>query len=155
MLSAPLLTMDSNSFNLGLNGGQSSSKSPAALLSEQHALDDSHKVTVEDVIDEEDLKHPPPSAMLKGGLPDATAATVPSVPSVAKPFAPNSSALDVQSEELFPALGSGPKSKAPATVPTTWGAKKSGAALTATNGFAAGPQTAGKPSYSTSCRSST
>ncbi|RDW78523.1 putative RNA binding effector protein Scp160 [Aspergillus mulundensis] len=121
-----------------VNGGP---KSRAAMLEEQHALDEAHKVTVEDVVDEEDLLHPPPSAQ-------AVSQSTPSAPSQA-PTPPVSDApvnsksasgkpptLDVQSEELFPALGSGPKPKAPAA--SAWGAKGPSAAAALANGAPSG-----------------
>lgn len=108
------------------------SKSLAAMLEEQHARDEAHKPTVEEVVDEEDLKHPPPSATANNQLlppilsPAETAAPAP------KPAPKKAPAFDVQSEELFPALGSGPKPAAPAAA--TWGAKKPSAAAAVTNG---------------------
>jgi hypothetical protein len=103
------------------NGG-----SLAAMLEQQHARDEAHKPTVEDVVDEEDLKHPPPAAPKVEPTPSASEPTA-SAP-VPKP-APKKPTFDVQSEELFPALGSGPKPAAPAAA--TWGAKKTGAAAVA------------------------
>lgn len=85
---------------------------PAARLAKAH--DESHQPSVEEVVDEEDLAHPPPTKAKK---------------------AP---AFDVQNEELFPSLGSGPAPKA--TANTAWGAPKAAAAKKApTNGFANGP----------------
>lgn len=110
--------MASEGPGLIVNGGQAS-KSPAALLSEQH---EKHTVTVEDTVDEEDIQHPPPSSLVKPSAESSEAAA----PPVSKPT--KAPALDVQSEELFPALGSGPKSKAAANVPTAWGAKRPAAA---------------------------
>lgn len=106
--------MASEGPGLIVNGGQAS-KSPAALLSEQH---EKHTVTVEDTVDEDDIQHPPPSSLVKPSAESSEAAA----PPVSKPT--KAPALDVQSEELFPALGSGPKSKAAANVPTAWGAKR-------------------------------
>jgi hypothetical protein len=110
--------MASEGPGLIVNGGQAS-KSPAALLSEQH---EKHTVTVEDTVDEEDIQHPPPSSLVKPSAESSEAAA----PPVSKPT--KAPALDVQSEELFPALGSGPKSKAAANVPTAWGANRPAAA---------------------------
>ncbi|KAJ5221153.1 K Homology domain type 1 [Penicillium citrinum] len=119
------------------NGG--ASKSLAAMLEAQH--DEAHKATVEDVVDEEDLKHPPPSLANKQqpapAAPPILEAVTPAestAPSpVPKPAAKKGPAFDVQSEELFPALGSGPKPAAPAAA--TWGAKKPSAAATVANGL--------------------
>lgn len=122
--------MASEGPGLIVNGGQAS-KSPAALLSEQHARDEKHTVTVEDTVDEEDIQHPPPSSIAK---PSPSESSEAAVPPVSKPT--KAPALDVQSEELFPALGSGPKSKAAANVPTAWGAKRPAAAAAPQNGAA-------------------
>jgi hypothetical protein len=113
-----------------VNGGQSS-KSPAAMLSEQH---EKHNVTIEDVVDEEDIKHPPPSS--------AVIPTISQSSDVA-PTPKKAPVFDVQSEELFPALGGGPKSKAAANVPAAWGAKKPGVTAAAPNGSAAASQPSG------------
>ncbi|KAL4887157.1 hypothetical protein BJY04DRAFT_48739 [Aspergillus karnatakaensis] len=120
-----------------VNGG---AKSRAALLEEQHARDEAHKVTVEDVVDEEDIMHPPPSAPLasettSGAPSQAPTPPVASTPVNSKP-APGKPAFDVQSEELFPALGSGSKPKAPAA--SAWGSKGSSAAAALANGAAGG-----------------
>ncbi|KAJ5329746.1 K Homology domain type 1 [Penicillium brevicompactum] len=114
------------------NGG-----SLAAMLEQQHARDEAHKATVEETVDEEDLKHPPPppSQPVQPILVDAdtpeqpTAAESVSAPKSAPKKKP---AFDVQSEELFPALGSGPKPAAPAAA--TWGVKKPSAAAAVSNG---------------------
>lgn len=132
--------MASQAQNTDVNGG---AKSLAAMLEEEHARNEAHKVTVEDTVDEDDLLHPPPASLAKdqqtapaqptAAVEDAVAAT-PSVPNPAPKKAP---AFDVRSEELFPALGSGPKPKAPAAA--TWGARPSAAAALA-NGVAGRPQ---------------
>ncbi|KAJ6160894.1 K Homology domain type 1 [Penicillium chermesinum] len=88
------------------NGGASSSL--AAKLAAQH---DAHNPTVEE---------------------SATPEESGSSASVPKPATKRSPAFDVQSEELFPALGSGPKPAAPAAA--TWGAKKPSAAAGVANG---------------------
>jgi hypothetical protein len=117
------------------------SKSLAAMLEEQHARDEAHKPTVEDVVDEEDLKHPPLSAtasdqllppILSPASGSVTPAETPAPTPAPKPAPKKAPAFDVKSEELFPALGSGPKPVAPAAA--TWGAKKSSAAAAVTNG---------------------
>lgn len=116
------------------NGG-----SLAAMLEQQHARDEEHKPTVEETVDEEDLKHPPPTSLqpdqpllVDADTPESTTlAQAVSPAPVSKP-AKKAPAFDVQSEELFPALGSGPKPAAPAAA--TWGAKKPSAATTVANG---------------------
>ena len=123
--------------NANANGGPS--KSLAAMLEEQHARDTAHKATVEDAVDEEDVKHPPPSSLLKDQSPVALETPSPAEPAAPSPPAQavpkKTPAFDVQSEESFPALGSGPKPKAPAAA--TWGAKPSAAAAVA-NGAPSG-----------------
>ncbi|KAH8704958.1 putative RNA binding effector protein Scp160 [Talaromyces proteolyticus] len=131
--------MASEGPGLIVNGGQSS-KSPAALLSEQH---EKHNVTIEDVVDEEDIKHPPPSLPGQPVIAESSETPAPATPKPKK--AP---VFDVQSEELFPALGSGPKSKAAANVPTAWGAKKPGVAATPANGTPAAPQPSASSEFS-------
>ncbi|KAJ5785044.1 uncharacterized protein N7503_010256 [Penicillium pulvis] len=120
------------------------SKSLAAMLEEQHTRED-HHVTVEDVIDEEDLKHPPPSSLVNNNssapvapvLESTTPAETATPSPISKPAVKKTPAFDVQSEELFPALGSGPKPSAPAAA--TWGAKKPSAAAAVAHGQPAKP----------------
>lgn len=127
--------MASEVSSVDVNGG---AKSRAAMLEEQHARDEAHKVTVEDVVDEEDVKHPPPSTSVTEAESSTPAQTpAPTASPAPKPAPKKSPALDVQSEELFPALGSGPKPKVPAA--SAWGARGSAAAAVA-NGAASGAQ---------------
>ena len=128
------------------NGSASAAEglTPAQKLMEQH---EAHNPTVEDVVDEDDIAHPPPSATIKSDSTDsaslsekaagkqkADASSPPSKGPVAN-APPNT-----QSEELFPALGP-VKPRAPASAPT-WGGRKP-ASLTANgvNGSADGPTT--------------
>ncbi|KAE8147390.1 hypothetical protein BDV25DRAFT_160484 [Aspergillus avenaceus] len=132
--------MASDLSNADVNGGIP--KSRAAMLEEQHARDEEHKPTVEDVVDEEDLKHPPPSLVQEpkaDAQPQSTEAPTAPVPKAAPKKAP---AFDVQSEELFPALGSGPKPKAPAA--SAWGARGPSAAAAVANGAAGGSPAASR-----------
>lgn len=122
--------------NPGVNGGQSL----AAMLEEQHARDNAHRATVEDAVDEDDIQHPPPSSFVKDSVPAPQTAPspAPAAPAPAQQPAPKKAPVfDVRSEELFPALGSGPKPKAPTAA--TWGAKPSAAAALA-NGIPSGAQ---------------
>ncbi|KAJ5583235.1 hypothetical protein N7535_001855 [Penicillium sp. DV-2018c] len=121
------------------NGG-----SLAAMLEQQHARDEAHKPTVEEVVDEEDAKHTPLSTaspveplLVDANTPEPTPAQTASPSPIPKPATKKAPAFDVQSEELFPALGSGPKPTAPAAA--TWGAKKPSAASAVTNGSPAKP----------------
>ncbi|KAJ5125904.1 K Homology domain type 1 [Penicillium atrosanguineum] len=119
------------------NGG---SQSLAAMLEAQH---EAHKPTVEEVVDEEDLKHPPPSAIANSTPAPAapiiseTSTPAESATPAPKPAAKKAPAFDVQSDELFPALGSGPKPTTPAAA--TWGANKPSAAAAVANGQTAKP----------------
>lgn len=116
------------------NGG-----SLAAMLEQQHARDEEHKPTVEETVDEEDLKHPPLTSLqpdqpllVDADTPESTTLAQTVSPAPASKPVKKAPAFDVQSEELFPALGSGPKPAAPAAA--TWGAKKPSAATTVANG---------------------
>lgn len=98
-------------------------KTPAQLMAERDASTSTHKVTIEDVVDEEDIEHPPPS---HGA----------STPAVNEP--PTNGTNGIMSEkaagkqkekagmlyphddEAFPALGPAPKATAQAP---GWGAK--------------------------------
>lgn len=111
---------------------------PAQKLQEKHDADAAHSATIEEVIDEEDIEHPPPSMQIAPESPTNQPASEPMSEKVAGKQKvkeePDSAAsngksntqptLDTQSEELFPALGAGPKSKAPAAAAPAWGAKK-------------------------------
>lgn len=131
-----------------VNGGSSL----AAMLEQQHARDEAHKATVEDAVDEEDIKHPPPSTLVNDRKPETTAKT-PSAetaaPAPAQPPKAKAPAFDVQSEELFPALGSGPKPKTAAPAPATWGAGKPSAAAAVANGHLNGPKSGKTPIVNT------
>ncbi|KAL1960355.1 hypothetical protein VTO42DRAFT_8315 [Malbranchea cinnamomea] len=111
------------------NTPATSSKSPAELLKEKHERQ-ALAATVEEAVDEEDLRHPPPSSVSKAPIssqseskPSSSGAPKPE-PQAAKSATAKPPVLDVRSEELFPALGGGPKQTAP--VSTAWGARKSG-----------------------------
>ncbi|KAH6629166.1 hypothetical protein C7974DRAFT_463297 [Boeremia exigua] len=100
---------------------------PAQQLMEQHATND-HHVTVEDVVDEEDVAHPAPSASKADAPLSEKAAGKQKAEEPAA--APKKPALNTQSEEAFPALGP-VKPRAAAPVPT-WGKKP--AAVSSANG---------------------
>jgi hypothetical protein len=117
----------------------------AERLQQQHATDQPHNPTVEEVVDEEYRAHPPPSGLPSVGDEASNGQASSSKASgkqsgrehVSKP------ALDTQSEELFPALGA-PKSKA-AAAPSMWSKKPSAvgkAANGSSNGQGAGPSSA-------------
>ncbi len=131
-----------------MNGGNSADDgtlTPAQKLQEKHDADATHRATIEDVIDEEDLAHPPPSMHIASEDASAGVPTPPAVsssktvsekaagkqvareePELAAPSGKSNfqPVLDTKSEELFPALGGGPKAKAPAPTAMAWGAPK-------------------------------
>lgn len=122
----------------GLGGaGSTSDLTPAQRLMEKHTADDghAHNVTLEEVVDEDDLQHPPPSGISEPVA--APSAPVSDKAAGKKPEAaappPQSNKLDTQSEELFPALGAS-KSRASAA-PTPWSRKP---AAVSTNGMSNG-----------------
>ncbi|EON68085.1 hypothetical protein W97_07233 [Coniosporium apollinis CBS 100218] len=95
---------------------------PGQLLAKQHAEEEARRqATVEDVVDEEDIAHPPPSATPRSGeLSEKAAGKKPA------------QELNTQSEEAFPALGA-PKARA-AAVPSAWGGKSSNGVNGGANG---------------------
>lgn len=110
----------------------------AQKLMEQH---DRH-AKVEDVVDEEDVAHPPPSATLSAGAGDAPAAglsekaagkqKVDDTATSAKK-SPANAPLNMASEEAFPALGP-VKPRAAASVPPAWGKKPASLNTNGANG---------------------
>ncbi|KAL8759535.1 MAG: hypothetical protein Q9184_003581 [Pyrenodesmia sp. 2 TL-2023] len=115
--------------------------SPAQRLQEKHAASVPRRPIVEDVADEEDLIHPPPSS-LATPRPSSTsteyapptmsekaagkqkAKEEPEEPLRPTATTPPAVSLDTKSEDAFPALGGAPKPKYAAPVPTAWGARK-------------------------------
>lgn len=99
-------------------------KTNAQLLKERHEAAEAHNPVVEDVMDEDDKQHPPPSSMAShsansGRIPQE-GVTKQTMDGPAK----IGNLLDTQSEELFPSLGGGSKAHAaPARAPA-WGVKK-------------------------------
>ncbi|KAI9672996.1 MAG: hypothetical protein M1817_003160 [Caeruleum heppii] len=115
--------------------------SAADALMRKHEADELHRTQVEEVLDEEDVLHPPPS-LLPQKARDSTAATSdsPTVPLSAKAagkqkatdditdqqidVSSKNATLDTESHDLFPRLGAGPKPTAPRPVAPAWGTKK-------------------------------
>lgn len=112
--------------------------SPAQQLMAKHA-EESHKPTIEEVVDEEDIAHPPPSSTVQhsetepssqptgapmsekaAGKQKAQDAPEAETTSKGKDNAPP----NIQSEEAFPALGA-PKSQGPSSAAAAWGKKPS------------------------------
>ncbi|CAK4031226.1 related to RNA binding effector Scp160 [Lecanosticta acicola] len=111
----------------------------AERLQKKHEAE-AHKVSMEEVPDEDALAHPPPAASTDA--PPASKAAGKQPVRDAPPAASNKPALDTQSEELFPALGA-PK-LAPTAAPSMWSKKPAtvgkaanGVSGTAVNGTAA------------------
>jgi hypothetical protein len=117
---------------------------PAQKLQEKHA--ESHNPTIEDVLDEADLKHseePVSSSILEAPGDEPAPGWVQPVSAKAAgkrkeeiPSKENRPTLDI-SEESFPTLGGGPRPKQPAAVNTNWkNSNKTGpAASNGTNGI--------------------
>ncbi|KAF1981972.1 hypothetical protein K402DRAFT_467116 [Aulographum hederae CBS 113979] len=106
---------------------------PAQELMAKHAADEAHRPTVEEVVDEEDLEHPPPSASLSAAESTPTPAAQTSEKVAGKQKATDRPAksngvpvLNTQSEEAFPSLGA-PKPRQP-VAPMMWGKKPSSVA---------------------------
>ena len=135
----------------GSGDASSETQSLAQQLQQKHAALEVHNPTVEEIEDEEDILHPPPSArILEASNPTATVTQEPlsekamgkqkekDIPQKSNEpsKAPPPKGLDTTSEELFPALGSGPKPRANAQIPAAWGSMKPAAvAYGPTNGL--------------------
>ena len=121
-------------------GPDSNGQSFAERLLQKHVTSNGHGPSIEEAVDEEDILHPPPSTSLEVDMPPApilVPATEPmSEKAMGKQKAPQQpspveippregtpSGPDTKSEELFPALGGGPKPRVPGPAPA-WGAKK-------------------------------
>ncbi|KAL8701903.1 MAG: hypothetical protein Q9201_004660 [Fulgogasparrea decipioides] len=112
--------------------------SPAQRLQEKHRAEAAHRPQVEEVIDEEDVAHPPPSMHIAPSLSSSAAESMPrplsekaagkqkatDEPIEPPPIAAPNVVPDTKSEDAFPALGGGPKSQAQAPMAMTWGARK-------------------------------
>ena len=112
---------------------------PAQRLQEMHSADTDHKVTVEDVVDEEDLAHPPPSLLAQQNTSvDDTQPVVGTSMSANKAgkqkedeLKPGQApqprtkgpVLDTLSEESFPALGKPPSSNLAVPNLSKWSSK--------------------------------
>jgi hypothetical protein len=102
---------------------------PAQKLMQEH----DHHVTIEDVPDEEDIVHPPPSAKSATDAPMSEKAV--GKQKATDTPAPKKPALNTSSEEAFPALGP-VKPRAQASVAPTWGKKPSAVTSNGANGDA-------------------
>jgi hypothetical protein len=137
--------MDSSNATNGSASFVDASLSPAEQLKARHAANtpDHHHVEVEEVVDEDDLDHPPPvaqpgsSGAQSSGILDrgASAGASQSARGKQRPAVP----LNMDSEEMFPSLGpSKPASAVPAQM---WSRKPAVSAaaspLTSSNGVSA------------------
>lgn len=110
---------------------------PAQKLMQEH----DHHVTVEDVPDEDDIAHPPPSAKAANAPLSEKAAGKQKMDDTP---APKKAALNTSSEEAFPALGpSKPRGQAP--IAPTWGKKPAAVTSNGVNGAANGTSGASTP----------
>lgn len=126
----------------GASSPASGNLSAAERLKARHEAEAAaHHTLIEDVVDEEDIIHPPPSMHLGADTKPDSAPVEPAQPMsekaagkqrakeepVSPPFETRTNgtpSLNTHSEEAFPALGGGPKATAPASTPLAWGAKK-------------------------------
>ena len=130
---------------------ESQSMTAAERLQQKHEADAAHGPMIEEVLDEEDLAHPPPSMHLapeSAPTHDPVEQTVPKsekaagkqkardepaqIPATSK--VNGVASFDAQDHEAFPALGSGPKAPAPVPAAMAWGAKKPSSLHTGANG---------------------
>lgn len=109
---------------------------PAQKLMQEH----DHHATVEEVVDEEDIAHPPPSAKSTADEPLSEKAAGKQKATDAP--APKKPSLNTSSEEAFPALGP-VKPRAQAPVAPTWGKKPASVTSNGVNGGAASHATSG------------
>lgn len=149
-------------------GASSENISAAERLRQKHEADAAHRAMVEEVVDEEDIAHPPPSMQAALHKEPATASIESAVPisekvagkqkakdepapapAIVKPNGTQS--LNMQSEEAFPALGGGPKAPTAAPTAMAWGAKKPSSVHAGVNGI----NGHGPPSSMGSSRAST
>src|SRR5579871_3724163 len=146
------------------NGGSSSvnDMTPAQKLLAKHIADEVHQPRVEDVIDEDELLHPPPSLSNRqdSTQPDTVVGNTRPISEVAKgkqkvhdtddqtakSTTPN---LNTESEEAFPALGP-PKGRPTVPVAQTWGKRPAIVSLngnkTSMNGKMSSSTTSSRPS---------
>ncbi|KIX05983.1 uncharacterized protein Z518_03957 [Rhinocladiella mackenziei CBS 650.93] len=130
----------------------STGKTPAQLMQEQHEAAEAHQVTVEDVVDEDDIEHPPPSHLHVEEADEATTNGTGNAPMSAKAAGKQKtseqpSVLDTQSEEAFPTLGATAKPSVPSSRAPGWVASASAKAAPANGSPALGsrPTSSGAP----------
>ena len=130
---------------------ESQSLTAAERLQQKHEAHAAHGPMVEDVVDEEDLAHPPPSMHLAPESEPTHNAVEQTQPMSEKAAGKQKArddtgtgparskvngavSFDAQDQEAFPALGSGPKAPPPAPAAMAWGAKKPSSLHAGVNG---------------------
>ena len=137
------------------NGGSSvdpQSLTAAERLQQKHEADAAHRPVIEDVLDEEDIEHPPPSMHLAPES-ELTHDAIEQMQPMSEKAAGKQKARDeptqksakskpngvasfnAQDQEAFPALGSGLKAPAPVPAAMAWGAKKPSSVHAGSNGI--------------------
>ena len=143
--------MATESMTNGEGSIESQGLTAAERLQQKHEADAAHRPMIEDVIDEEDIAHPPPSMHPASELEpshDSIEQTQPisekaagkqkardepaQIP--AKPKTNGAASFNAQDQEAFPALGSGPRAPAPVPAAMVWGAKKPSSVHAGANG---------------------
>ncbi|EXJ89375.1 hypothetical protein A1O3_02442 [Capronia epimyces CBS 606.96] len=126
------------------DGSSSTAKTPAQLMKEQHEAAEVHRVTVEEVPDEDDIEHPPPPHQHVEETKDTTVTsngtTEPPLSEKAagkQKASDKPSVLDTQSDEAFPALGAASK---PPVFSSGWVASASAKAPPTNGTPAVGPR---------------
>lgn len=114
-------------------------KTPAQLMQEQHDAAAGHKVTVEDVVDEDDIQHPPPAhtEQTEQAAPVPTNGVMSAKAAGKQKASEKLGAIDTQDEEAFPALG--PTPRAPAAPRSGGWAHAAAARAPAASGAASRP----------------
>lgn len=99
-------------------GSSGSAKTPAQIMQEQHEAAESHRPTVEEVPDEDEIQHPPPSKPVAEEREDDTKVPIATNGFMSAKAAGKQKAteklgvFDTQDEEAFPSLGPAPKPSA-------------------------------------------
>jgi hypothetical protein len=115
-----------------VNGSSADNLSFAEKLQKKHA--ESHNPTVEEVPDEDDTPLVTQTSALETADAPLSEKAQGKQKATEPQEKPKTQTLDTKSEELFPALGSGPKPRAPGPVSPAWGSKKPGSAANGING---------------------
>ena len=130
---------------------ESQSLTAAERLQQKHEAHAAHGPMVEDVVDEEDIAHPPPSMRLAPESEPTHNAVEQAQPmsekaagkqkardepgtAPARSKVNGAASFNAQDQEAFPALGSGPKAPPPAPAAMAWGAKKPSSLHAGANG---------------------